>query len=98
MTGTLTDILLAVAVAAFWLASVGFIRLRDALDRLHCATFLGVTAGPAITLAGFLDLGAQPSAVKILFVLVSTTLSGAALSHAAGRALWFRGQDEKDAP
>ena len=52
-------LLLAVAVAAVWLGCVGFIRLGDAFDRLHCVAFVGIAAGVPVMLAGFVSQGAD---------------------------------------
>jgi multisubunit Na+/H+ antiporter MnhG subunit len=86
----LTDLLLAVAALSVWLACLGFVRLRGTLDRLHCATFAASTAGPAVLLAAFTSQGGSPSVVKVVFLLGCLLLSGAALSHAVGRALSWR--------
>ncbi len=86
----LADVLLGVAAFSVWLACLGFVRLREPLDRLHCATFAASTAGPAVLLAAFASQGGSPSVVKVVFLLASLLLSGAALSHAVGRALTWR--------
>ncbi len=86
----LADVLLAAAALAAWLACTGFLRLRGALDRLHCATFAACTTGPAIVLAAFASEGGSPAMAKLVFLLFCQLLSGAALSHAIGRALIWR--------
>jgi multisubunit Na+/H+ antiporter MnhG subunit len=86
----LTDVLLAAATGSVWLACLGFVRLRGALDRLHCATFAASSAGPPVLLAVFASQGGSPSLIKVVFLLASLLLSGAALSHAVGRALTWR--------
>jgi multisubunit Na+/H+ antiporter MnhG subunit len=86
-------VLLAAAVLAVWLGCIGFARLSSALDRLHCATFVAVAAGPAILLAGFLTEGGAASVVKVLFLLGCFLLSGAALSHAIARAVTWRDRE-----
>ena len=65
-------------------------RLADALDRLHCATFINVAAGTAFTLVAFLADGASNRAGKGVLVLVFSLVAGAAQSHAIGRALRHR--------
>ncbi len=86
----LADLLLAVATLSVWLACAGFVRLRGPLDRLHCATFVASTAGPAVILAAFASQGGSPSVVKVVFLFACLLLSGAGLSHAIGRALIWR--------
>jgi multisubunit Na+/H+ antiporter MnhG subunit len=85
-----TDLLLAAAVLSVCLGSIGFVRLRDPLDWLHCAPFVASAAGPAVLLAAFASQGGSPSVVKIVFLLACSLLSGAASSHAIGRALFWR--------
>lgn len=85
-----TDVLLALATLGVWLGCLGFVRLRGALDRLHCATFVASTAGPAVLLATFATEGASASVVKVVFLVVCLLLSGAVLSHAVARALTWR--------
>lgn len=88
------DVLLAISVVAAWLACLGFARLTDALDRLHCATFVGCAVGPPLLIAAFLTRGASADMVKILFLLVVGVLSGGVLSHALGRAIVLREREE----
>ena len=52
-----TDLLLGVATLSAWLACVGFARLQGPLDRLHCATFVVCTAGPAVLAAALTSQG-----------------------------------------
>ncbi|HJS87836.1 MAG TPA: monovalent cation/H(+) antiporter subunit G [Acetobacteraceae bacterium] len=87
-----SDLLLAAATLSAWLACLGFARLRGALDRLHCATFAAATVGPAVLVAAFASQGGSPSVAKVVFLLACLLLSGAALSHAIGRALIWRDQ------
>jgi len=90
----LIDILLALLVASSWLGAYGFARLPSALSRLHCASFVGAAGGAALTIAAFVSDGASTRALKTLLLLVLLLLTGAALSHAAGRALVLRDRNE----
>lgn len=91
MTRFAIDILLAFMAVAAWLGVAAFFRLRTALDRIHCVTFVNATAGMALTLAAFISDGASDRALKILLFTVVSLLIGASLSHATGRALLLRG-------
>jgi multisubunit Na+/H+ antiporter MnhC subunit len=53
---------------------------------LHCATFAVCTVGPAVLAAALTSQGGSPSVAKVAFLLACLLLSGAALSHAIGRA------------
>lgn len=91
MTAIAVDALLAVCIVSVWLGSAGFARLRSPLDRLHCTAFVNAVVGTALTAAAFFSDGASSRAVKILLVTLLSLLSGAATSHAAGRAVVQRG-------
>ena len=95
MKPLLVDALLAVAVAAVWLAALAFVRLKTALDRLHCATFVNVAAGLAVTLAAVVQDGATSRSWKTAAILVLTLLVGSATSHAIGRALHLRDAEDR---
>ena len=86
--------LLAIAVATVWLACLGFVRLKTAMDRLHCATFVNVVAGFSLTLAVVIQDGATSRSWKTAALLLVTLLVGAATSHAVGRALYLRGSED----
>jgi multicomponent Na+:H+ antiporter subunit G len=85
------DGLLAIMVLAAWLGCAGFARLRAPLDRIHCVAFVNATSGVALVLASFVSDGFSARAWKILLVIGASLLSGAASSHAVGRALLLRG-------
>lgn len=91
MTTIAIGILLAVAVGAALLGSLGFLRLRHPLDRLHCVAFVNVVAGGALLAAALVSDGPSSRALKWAFCLVVELVSGAALSHATARALLLRG-------
>ena len=87
--------ILALAGIAVWIGCVGFARLASPYDRLHCATFVAAGAGPLVGLAAFWADGASDRAWKILLVVVLVLVNGAALSHAASRAVaWREGSGE----
>jgi len=90
------DVLLAVAVAAVWLGCLGFARLHDSFDRLHCVGFVGIGAGLPILLAAWLSQGSSASIAKLAFLVACILFNGAALNHATGRALHIRRQDEAE--
>lgn len=84
------DALLVVAVAAVWLGCLGFVRLSNAYDRLHCVTFVNVAAGVPLMLACWTNQNASEPILKVVFVLLFALLNGAALGHATGRAVLHR--------
>ncbi len=84
------EVLLAAAVLSGWLGCFGLLRLRTALDRLHCAMFVNAASGFAVTLAVLLQDGLTDRFLKMLAILLILLLSGAATSHAVGRALALR--------
>lgn len=88
----LIDALLGLLVAVTWLGCLGFARLRTPLDRLHCASFVNAAAGVLLAVTAFVADGASDRAFKILLMVAVTLVSGAALSHALGRALLYRGR------
>ncbi len=83
---------LGVAVLAAWIGAAGFLRLRTAYDRLHCATYVSVGAGLPVLVAACTADGLSDRALKLLFLVACMLLSGAALAHAIGRALLLRGR------
>ncbi|MDD2861088.1 MAG: monovalent cation/H(+) antiporter subunit G [Acidiphilium sp.] len=91
MTKLFIDALLAVLVLCAWLGCAGFARLRTPLDQMHCVTFVNATCGTALVVIGFVADGPSNRAFMILLVAGVSLLSGAAISHAIGRALLERG-------
>lgn len=96
MSTVATEILLAITVLAAWLGSIGFARLHSPLDRLHCATFVNAASGSAVAVAAFVTDGISARAATVLLIAALALLLGAALSHAAGRALLLRGSVGED--
>ena len=88
----LIDLLLGALVAATWLGCLGFARLRTPLDRLHCASFVNTAGGVLLAIIAFAADGPSDRAFKILLMVAVTLVAGAALSHALGRAVLYRGR------
>lgn len=87
--------LLAVAVLSVWFGCCGFLRFKTALERLHCAAFVNVVAGAAVTVAVLLQDGLTPRSLKMLAILAVQLAVGAATMHAIGRAVMIRGGSAK---
>lgn len=85
--------LLTIAVLCAWLGCLGFARLASPYDRLHCVTFVSVTAGAAVTVAAFWADGASDRTLKVLLFLLLTLANGAAVAHASSRAIMRRRPD-----
>ncbi len=90
MSQAAAGVLLAIAVICVWLGCVAFVRLSSVYDRLHCVTFVSVTAGFAVMLACWANQGASESILKVVFLVLCALLNGAALGHATGRASLHR--------
>ena len=93
MSRLATEVLLGVTVAAVWIGCLGFARLRNVYDRVHCVTFVAVAGGLALTLAAWTTEGASASVLKVAFIALCALVNGAALGHATGRALHTRDKD-----
>jgi multicomponent Na+:H+ antiporter subunit G len=92
-TATVAEtMLLAVGVAAMWLAGFGMLRLPEALARLHCVSFAGAAGGVCFTAAVLIDRGASQLGLKTLLIAVLMLLGGAVYVHASGRGLRYRRQ------
>ena len=83
-------ILLGLSVLCAWLANVGFLRFNSALDRLHSASFVNAAGGLTVTIAAIIHDGMSDRSLKIIAAFAILLLAGAALTHAAGRALVLR--------
>ncbi len=90
MKAVIVDILLALAVASAWLGAVGFARLRSAMDRLHCATFVTLGTGLPIMVAAFVEDGLAQRPFKILLLFAVTLIAGASINQAIARAIFTR--------
>lgn len=94
MNALALDTVLVAAVTAVWLSVVGFARLRTPLDRLHCVTFLNLTAGTLLAAAALLTDGVSNRSLTVVFIVALNLLCGAATSHVTGRAFLQRGAAE----
>ncbi|MDP4024185.1 monovalent cation/H(+) antiporter subunit G [Methylobacterium sp. NEAU 140] len=90
LAGPLLWLVLGLAVAAAWLASLALLRLPRALDRLHAAAFLNVAVAAPVAVAAFVADGISVRSLKILLIALLLVAWGAVLSHAAGRAVLMR--------
>ncbi|WGR93117.1 monovalent cation/H(+) antiporter subunit G [Bradyrhizobium sp. ISRA443] len=84
------DVFLALALVVSWVGVVGFACLKSPFDRLHCVTFINVAGGVALLVASFLADGASDRVLKIVVMIFTTLLAGAAIAPGAGRALRLR--------
>lgn len=82
--------LLALGVAAIWLAAFGLLRLPNAFARLHCVGFAGAAGCFCFTMAVLIDRGGGPLGLKSLAAGILLLLTGAFATHATGRALRLR--------
>jgi multisubunit Na+/H+ antiporter MnhG subunit len=92
MKDVVIDALLIVAIAAAWLAAIGFARLRTPLDRLHCAPFVNAVSGTALAAAAGVSDGMAIRPLKLILIVLVNLIAGAAMSHAIGRAAVRRGE------
>lgn len=89
-------IMLAIAVLSVWLGCIGFARLPTSYARLHCSQFVVIAAGLPLVLASIAADGPSDRTLKIFLLLMVLLLSGAALSHAIGRAIALREMSEPE--
>lgn len=90
MKTILVEALLAGGGLAAVLATLAFLRLKTALDRLHCASFVMVATGFAVTAAAIVQDGVTSRSWKVAALFVLSLLVGAVTTHALGRALHLR--------
>lgn len=88
-------IFLGLTVLAVWLGTIGILRARTALARLHAATFVAVAGGLPLLVSVFLADGASARAWKSLGLMLMLLVTGSATSHALGRAIVTRREAEK---
>lgn len=84
------DFLLGIAVAAAWIAALGFARLRWSLDRLHVASFVTIGCGVPFIVAAFVADGASTRALKLLLAWLVLLVAGASVNQAIARAIFNR--------
>ncbi len=85
------DLFLTVAVAAAWLGAAAFVRLRDALSRIHAVALVNVAAGAALVAATAAADGATSRTFKVAGLWLILLLTSALTSHVTARALHLRG-------
>ena len=90
MSAAIIGLLLALTVAAVWIACLASLRLTSALDRMHAVAFLNAAAGFLVTAAGFAADGISGRSLKIALTMTLLVGWSAVLSHAVGRALLVR--------
>jgi multisubunit Na+/H+ antiporter MnhG subunit len=93
------DALLLLTALAVWIGCLGFGRLRSAFERLHCATFVALSAGPLVVAAAVWADGFSDRAGKIALLVVLAAFNSAASGHAVARAIAWRdaGGDRSEA-
>jgi multicomponent Na+:H+ antiporter subunit G len=84
--------LVALGVAACWLAALGLLRLPTAFARLHCVSFAGAAGGLCFMAAVLTARGSDPLGFKSAAAIILLLLTGAVSVHATGRALRLRQQ------
>ncbi|HKS89730.1 MAG TPA: monovalent cation/H(+) antiporter subunit G [Stellaceae bacterium] len=85
-------VLLALGVAALWLAAFGMLLLPNALARLHCVSFAGAAGAFCFPAAVVIERGGNPLGLKSILLAILLLLSGAVVVHATGRGLRYRRQ------
>ena len=90
MRNTAASVLLWGSVLIIWLGVAGFGRLRTALDRLHCVTFINAAGGGALFLAALAHDGFSVRVLKFALLLFAALVGGALMAHATGRTLFMR--------
>lgn len=86
----MTAVLYGIVVAAAWLGAIAFVRLPDALSRIHIVTFVNVVAGAALTAAAAVTDGLSGRTLKVALIWLVTLVTSALLSHLTARALHLR--------
>jgi multisubunit Na+/H+ antiporter MnhG subunit len=86
---------LALTVGAVWLATIGLVRARTALARLHAATFVTVAGGLVLLASVFIADGTSSRSWKSLGLMLMLLVIGSATSHALGRAIVTRREAER---
>lgn len=87
----LSAALLAVAVLAAALSSLGVLLMRDALDRLHYLGPITVVSAPAVFAAIAIEHGLGAMTYRSAIVMLILLATGPIVSHAIGRAAHVRG-------
>lgn len=90
MKEVVLGVLAAAIVAAAWLGALGFARLRSALDRLHCVTFVLVGCGLPLVVLAFVADGPSVRAFKVLGMVAIALVAGASVNQSVARAVFER--------
>ncbi|MFL5288963.1 MAG: monovalent cation/H(+) antiporter subunit G [Rhodopila sp.] len=86
----IAEALLVLVAVCVWIACIGFARLGNSFDRLHCVTFVAASAGPLIVALAFVMDGASNRTWKIALLVLLMLVNGAALAHATARTIAWR--------
>ena len=86
----MTAVLYGIVVAAAWLGAIAFVRLPDALSRIHVVAFVNIVAGAALTGASAATDGLSGRTLKVALIWLVTLGTSALLSHLTARALHLR--------
>ena len=95
MSDIARDVLLGLAIAAAWIAALGFLRMRWSLDRLHACAFVIVACGLPFVIAGFVVDGPSVRAFKLLLLWFVMLVAGASLNQAIARAIFTRKEESE---
>jgi multicomponent Na+:H+ antiporter subunit G len=87
-------ILLTIAAASSWIASVALLRLGS-LSRLNAVSFINIAGGGAVTLAVWIVDGMTARSAKTVLIWFVLVLSGAVSSHVTGRAIHLRSGEKR---
>lgn len=85
--------LLALAVAVAVACTIGFLRTRDPLVRLHYMTPVSTVATFAVALAIAIDGPSASAAVKALVAFLVTAVTSPITQYNIAHAIWVRWHD-----
>jgi multisubunit Na+/H+ antiporter MnhG subunit len=85
-----SDILLGLAVAVVFGASLGVLLMRDAYQKLHFVTPAALVAPVLVALAVLVQMGLQENTGETCLALFFLVIAGPYLSHATMRAIRVR--------
>lgn len=84
------DVLLALSVAITLWSVLGFVRARDAFQRLHFMTPVSTLAALAMAIAVAISGHGAELAAKALIVCVFTAVTSPVTQQKIARAMWVR--------
>ncbi len=85
-----SDVLLGLAVAVVFGASLGVLLMRDAHQKLHFVTPAALVAPALVALAVLVQVGLQENTGETCLALFFLVIGGPYLSHATMRAIRVR--------